>query len=124
MHINAESILLINVFRTFSINFNYFRILINNILIQLFSIYSGFLHDVESLAAQYEECVSFGKTKEKNRLLRKAQSTLLSARELGDEKLQIVQHLQDLIENRTRLLDNDYRNIGKLNFYNFYFKLN
>jgi len=76
----------------------------------------GFLRDIETLAAQYDECVNLKKVDEKYRLLRKAQSTLISAQELGDEKLQIIQQLQDLIENKTRSLDNDYRNIGECTF--------
>lgn len=75
--------------------------------------FAGFMRDIESLATQYHECITDGKMEEKCRLLRKAQSILISAQELGDEKLQIVQQLQDLIENRTRSLDNDYKNIGK-----------
>lgn len=73
----------------------------------------GFLRDIENLAAQYDECITLKKVDERFRLLRKAQSTLILAQELGDEKLQIIQQLQDLIENKTRSLDNDYRNIGK-----------
>lgn len=73
----------------------------------MFLFFAGFLRDIESLASQYVDCIE-----DKNRLLRKVQTILISAQELGDEKLQIAQHLQDLIENRTRSLDNDYRNIG------------
>lgn len=65
------------------------------------------------MATQYEDCVKFGKHEDEHKLLRKAQSILISAQELGDEKLQIVQQLQDLIENRTRSLDNDYKNVGE-----------
>lgn len=82
---------------------------------------AGFMRDIESLASQYEDCLLLRKLEDKNRLLRKVQTILISAQELGDEKLQIVQHLQDLIENRTRSLDNDYRNIGKNLRFHYYF---
>jgi inhibitor-of-growth protein 1 len=32
---------------------------------------------------------------------------------VGDEKLQIVQTIQDLIENKARQLELDYRNLGE-----------
>ena len=66
---------------------------------------------------QYDECVSLKKVDERNRLLRKAQATLISAQELGDEKLQIIQQLQDLIDYKTRSLDNDYRYIGEYSYF-------
>jgi hypothetical protein len=40
------------------------------------------------------------------------QQTLIMAQEIGDEKLQAVQVLQDLIENQSRLLETDLRNLG------------
>ncbi|XP_065205061.1 inhibitor of growth protein 5 [Planococcus citri] len=73
--------------------------------------FQTFMRDIESLATQYNEAINDGKMEDTCRLLRKAQSILISAQELGDEKLQIVQQLQDLIESRTRSLDNDYKNI-------------
>lgn len=87
--------------------------IVDNLIMFLLQFCLGFLRDIESLASQYEDCILLRKLEDKNRLLRKVQTILISAQELGDEKLQIVQHLQDLIENRTRSLDNDYRNIGK-----------
>lgn len=53
----------------------------------------------------------------RRRALLRVQQALISAQEIGDEKLQIVQQIQDLIENKARQLDLDYRNLGKL----FYF---
>lgn len=40
------------------------------------------------------------------------QQALIAAQEIGDEKLQIVQQVQDLIENKSRQLEVDYRNLG------------
>lgn len=46
--------------------------------------------------------------------LEKLEQALLAARRIGDDKIQIVQVIQDLIENKTRQLDTDFRNLGKL----------
>lgn len=100
--------------RKFLMIYNFSVTLHRTLMVLMIFNFSAFLHDIETLAAQYDECVNSKKADEKYRLLRKAQSTLISAQELGDEKLQIIQQLQDLIENKTRSLDNDYRNIGKL----------
>lgn len=48
----------------------------------------------------------------KRRALLRLQQALIAAQEIGDEKLQIVQQVQDLIENKSRQLDLDYRNLG------------
>ncbi|KYN17181.1 PREDICTED: inhibitor of growth protein 1 [Trachymyrmex cornetzi] len=47
----------------------------------------------------------------KRRALMKVQQALIAAQEIGDEKLQIVQQVQDLIENKSRQLEVDYRNL-------------
>ncbi|OXU32069.1 hypothetical protein TSAR_004843 [Trichomalopsis sarcophagae] len=47
----------------------------------------------------------------KSRALLRIQQALIAAQEIGDEKLQIVQIVQDLIENKTRQLDMDFRNL-------------
>ncbi|XP_055606344.1 inhibitor of growth protein 1 [Uranotaenia lowii] len=46
------------------------------------------------------------------RAMARMQKSLIAAQELGDEKLQVVQHLQDLIDHKTRQLDQDYKNLG------------
>ncbi|XP_018403680.1 PREDICTED: inhibitor of growth protein 1 [Cyphomyrmex costatus] len=46
----------------------------------------------------------------KRRALMKIQQALIAAQEIGDEKLQIVQQVQDLIENKSKQLEVDYRN--------------
>lgn len=50
----------------------------------------------------------------KTRALLRIQQALIAAQEIGDEKLQIVQIVQDLIENKTKQLDMDFRNLGKI----------
>lgn len=57
----------------------------------------------------------------KTRALLRIQQALIAAQEIGDEKLQIVQIVQDLIENKTRQLDMDFRNLGKHEIYLLYF---
>ena len=52
----------------------------------------------------------------RRRALVRVQQALIAAQEIGDEKLQIVQQVQDLIENKSRQLDVDYRNLGILSF--------
>ncbi|XP_011303697.1 inhibitor of growth protein 1 [Fopius arisanus] len=47
----------------------------------------------------------------RRRALLRVQQSLIAAQEIGDEKLQIVQQIQDLIENKSRQLDLDYRNL-------------
>lgn len=55
----------------------------------------------------------------RNRALLRVQQALIAAQEIGDEKLQIVQQVQDLIENKSRQLDLDYRNLGMI-FFGFF----
>lgn len=50
------------------------------------------------------------------------QQCLIAAQELGDEKLQIVTQLQELIDQKTRQLDLDFKNLGKLVFFIKIFK--
>lgn len=47
----------------------------------------------------------------RRRALLRVQQALIAAQEIGDEKLQIVQQVQDLIENKSRQLDVDYHNL-------------
>lgn len=40
--------------------------------------------------------------------------SFIASQELGDEKLQIVTQLQELIDQKTRQLDHDFKNLGEL----------
>uniref|UniRef100_A0A182VR73 Inhibitor of growth protein n=1 Tax=Anopheles minimus TaxID=112268 RepID=A0A182VR73_9DIPT len=55
-------------------------------------------------------------TTEQSHTLKRAtsriQKSLIAAQELGDEKLQIIQQLLDLIDHKTRQLDQDFMNLG------------
>ena len=50
----------------------------------------------------------------RKRLLQKVQSALISSLEIGDEKLQLVQTVQDVIENKSRQLETDCKALGKI----------
>lgn len=49
----------------------------------------------------------------RKRLLQKVQSALISSLEIGDEKLQLVQSMQDVVENKSRQLESDCKALGK-----------
>lgn len=55
----------------------------------------------------------------RSRALVRIQQALIATQEIGDEKLQIVQILQDLIESKTKQLDMDFRNLGMIESYLF-----
>ncbi|XP_075227570.1 inhibitor of growth protein 1 isoform X2 [Lycorma delicatula] len=69
--------------------------------------YQAFLKEVE----QHQDALRKEDSNIRRRALLRVQSALISAQEVGDEKMQIVQNLQDLIENKSRQLDFDYRNL-------------
>lgn len=48
----------------------------------------------------------------RKRILQKVQSALISSLEIGDEKLQLVQAMQDVVENKSRQLEADYKSLG------------
>ncbi|XP_063241212.1 inhibitor of growth protein 1 [Bacillus rossius redtenbacheri] len=70
--------------------------------------YQAFLKEVEQHqdAAQRDTDLAT-----KRKVLVRVQKMLIAAQEVGDEKLQVVQQIQDLIENKSRQLDLDYRNL-------------
>lgn len=45
------------------------------------------------------------------RAMARIQQNLIAAQELGDEKLQVVTQLQEMIDQKTRQLDGDYKNL-------------
>lgn len=51
-------------------------------------------------------------TTKRTRAMARIQQSLIAAQELGDEKLQIVTQLQELIDHKTRQLDHDFKNLG------------
>lgn len=74
--------------------------------------YQGLLKEVEQQQEYLQkETESIGK---KRGCLVRVQQALISAQEIGDQKLQIIQQVQDLIENKARQLDLDYRNLAEV----------
>lgn len=55
----------------------------------------------------------------KNRTFFRMQQALIAAQELGDEKMNILQNILDKIEVKTRLLDQDHKNLGRYKFFKF-----
>lgn len=49
----------------------------------------------------------------RKRMLQKVQSALISSLEIGDEKLQLVQSMQDVVENKSRQLDANCSTLGQ-----------
>uniref|UniRef100_A0A8D9DWE8 Inhibitor of growth protein n=1 Tax=Cacopsylla melanoneura TaxID=428564 RepID=A0A8D9DWE8_9HEMI len=65
--------------------------------------YHAYMKEIETIAAQQannEDNTTFRK-----RNLFRVQVALIAAQEIGDEKLSILQQVQDIIENKTRQLD-------------------
>jgi hypothetical protein len=81
-----------------------------NLQVVFFVFITAFLKEVEQ---QQESSRRDSDLATKRRILLRIQQTLIAAQEVGDEKLQIVQTIQDLIENKARQLELDYRNLGK-----------
>lgn len=75
--------------------------------------YRGYLRDLDHCMSSHknEQNDSVIMTAEKTRFMNKIQKNLIAAQELGDEKLQIVNQLQELIDHKTRQLDHDFKNL-------------
>lgn len=76
--------------------------------------YRSCLRDVDYFYEQWANCPTSeleGNATKRNRAMTRIQQSLIAAQELGDEKLQIVQQLTDLIEGKTRQLDQDFKNL-------------
>lgn len=70
-------------------------------------VYQDVLRDVEQLSS-----FDASQKDSRRRNILRVQTALIQAQELGDQKLQLVQQLQDLIENKSRQLEIDYHNLG------------
>lgn len=74
------------------------------------------LKDVDYYYDQWSNCStneleSTNATSKRARAMARIQQGLIAAQELGDEKLQVVTQLQDMIDQKTRQLDADYKNL-------------
>lgn len=72
-------------------------------------IFPALLQDMEGLRGQLEGELDSISLK---RIMVQIQDKLISTQEIGDDKLQIVQHILDIIENRQRQLELDSKNLG------------
>lgn len=70
--------------------------------------YQALLQDMEGLRGQLDGELDSISLK---RIMVQIQDKLISTQEIGDDKLQIVQHILDIIENRQRQLELDCKNL-------------
>jgi len=73
------------------------------------AVFTGFTEDLAELTASLRKEED---TSALRKLQTQMQQTLIKAQEVGDEKLQAVNTLQELIENQARLLETDSKNLG------------
>lgn len=74
------------------------------------------MRDVDYYYDQWSNCStneleSTNAPSKRARAMARIQQNLIAAQELGDEKLQVVTQLQEMIDQKTRLLDADYKNL-------------
>lgn len=76
---------------------------------------------MREVALQTEKYKSIGNDNptRKARSFSRMQQALIAAQELGDEKLSVLQDILDRIEAKSRLLEDDFKNLGK--FKDIYF---
>lgn len=48
----------------------------------------------------------------RKRVLLQIQRALIKAQELGDEKIEVMNNVQDMVENKSKQLETDYKNLG------------
>ena len=75
----------------------------------LFFVFTDLLQDIDAYQITY---LGEGESPAKKKALLQIQRALLKTRELGDEKLQVVSHIIEHVENRTRQLEQDLENLG------------
>lgn len=86
--------------------------------ISLFSLSFDFiivhLKDVDYYYDQWSNCSTNdleSNNAKRARAMNRIQSSLIAAQELGDEKMQVVTQLQEIIDQKTRQLDADFKNL-------------
>ncbi|XP_037039641.1 inhibitor of growth protein 5 [Bradysia coprophila] len=77
--------------------------------------YRGHLRDIDNYYDQWSNCstneLESANATRRTRAMARIQKSLIAAQELGDEKLQIVNQLQELIDHKSRQLDHDFKNL-------------
>ncbi|KAL1139102.1 hypothetical protein AAG570_009163 [Ranatra chinensis] len=74
--------------------------------------YRGYLKEVEGYRELLEKEDAEVSTQRK--IMCKLEQVMISLQEVGDEKVEIGQQITDLIDNKYRQLDQDFRNLGKI----------
>lgn len=74
-----------------------------------------YLRDAASCYEQWSNCstseLESANASKRSRAMSRMQQSLIAARELGDEKMQLAQGLQELIDHKVRQLEHDYKNL-------------
>ncbi|ERL91922.1 inhibitor of growth protein 1 [Dendroctonus ponderosae] len=70
--------------------------------------YLARVRDVQNQQKHLKECTS---NNQKEKLFKRMQQALIAAQELGDEKMTLLQIIQEKIEVKTRGLDQDFKNL-------------
>lgn len=74
-----------------------------------------YLRDADTFYEQWSNCptseLETANAAKRSRAMSRMQQSLMAARELGDEKMQLAQGLQELIDHKTRQLDHDFKNL-------------
>lgn len=78
--------------------------------------FAGHLRDVDYYYDQWSNCSTTelettNAPSKRARAMARIQQNLIAAQELGDEKLQVVTQLQEIIDQKTRQLDVDFKNL-------------
>lgn len=90
----------------------------NSIFHSLFIIISLILEYVREFETQQTMLSKGIDSTARKKALLKVQKVLIIMQDIGDEKLQIMQTIQDLIEKKARQLDIDYKNLSMIYFFN------
>lgn len=73
--------------------------------------YRGLIRDVDHYYDLYVSHQNSPDTNRRSRSITRMHQSLIQAQELGDEKMQIVNHLQEIIDAKVRQLDTDQQNL-------------
>ncbi|KAH8414064.1 hypothetical protein KR222_004151 [Zaprionus bogoriensis] len=73
--------------------------------------YRGLIRDVDHYYDLYVAHLNSPDTNRRSRSITRMHQSLIQAQELGDEKMQIVNHLQEIIDAKVRQLDTDHQNL-------------
>ncbi|XP_016975345.1 inhibitor of growth protein 2 [Drosophila rhopaloa] len=73
--------------------------------------YRGLIRDVDHYYDLYLSLQNSPDAGRRSRSISRMHQSLIQAQELGDEKMQIVNHMQEIIDGKLRQLDNDQQNL-------------